>query len=251
MQRARVLKLSAATAGVVFVMIGATVWLENFLDAPHRGTHWSDAITAVATVVLVLVTSVYVVLTASLARLQERTLAVVQRSDFDKAVRRLMEDLVPLLNALDDLSQPFPLNESVPPSSKSLKLNYAKVDERQASLRLLAMQLPAELMEDALSAAAKVSDAVMNAQAIRIGILKAERAAGKDSPNDVNTAQATWTAVRSYFYDDSLVREGMGLGNDSLPEWKQIADGFYITRARQTVSDLEDKFSGWLRENER
>lgn len=167
--------VGAALASAVVISLGTMV-LEAFFSRVGVSESWPAAITSVSTMVLVIVTTVYMVFTGVLVKLQGQANSNVHRLEQARTVRRAMDMVYPILQKLRSVEKDYyPLDESTPPDVDGLTFlaDDSELTQMAESLRAISSQMPPELAPDTVAGGTKILRAIRANTVLRTCILKA------------------------------------------------------------------------------
>jgi hypothetical protein len=237
LDRRRLILFVAIPATTVIGVALLTWALERFLNA--SGGTWSVAVQLVSTIVLLVVTAMYVYLTYIMLNVQERPLAAIRLSRQEDAVRDLIRLYVKRALEISSIADMFPLDTSQESDS------WKQVEkEREATgiasqyaddLFELAPFLPAELRPAAMKTIFVIYLAGIFYSALYVSVLETKNK-GMDSQPPV---EPTWESIKAHYY---LKQRDELTGK---PEWDAITDGQMwkaASRANDALHERADKY---------
>lgn len=275
--RKKVIRGGIAALFVVALLVLLTIGLKSLFSHAEDGQSWASAVAAVSTIVLVAVTTIYVVFTGSMVRLQGEANLQTKKLEASRVVRSVMESIYPTQQKLRKIKLRFPIDESKPPVVQKYEFANEEMASSVDYLRGMVPQLPPELASVARVTVHRMADATLSTLAITNGLHRARTKLLEDEVEtleeevevlEANTSNLearkvdaqklekrarkpgkrvlSWADVRAGFYEEEETRAAIGINRDKLPEWSDIVSGRYIDEAFDALQSLERDFSQWL-----
>jgi hypothetical protein len=194
---------------------------------------------AAATVVLVLVTYLYVRLTRDLVDVQSDYLSPARAQRREEAALAVADLLVVRVGALSTAREAFPLDETATPNISKVKA-WTEISEIASTLSRLQTSLPTQLArvcEDTINACALASDA-------QLALYESMRRASMNTISLPNYREYTWDDCRAM--NESLINAGEIKSFD----WADLVSGRYVIGATENVVRLSDEVGHYLTSDE-
>lgn len=227
-------------AALVLLLVGLIVSLEGFLSGAEG--EWAAAIQLATTIVLVIVTAVYALLTHRLAVTSEKHLDVARLAQHDETVRELAQFMAS--DVLHVVSRWRPRLDSLagkPPSEAREHLENMSFEFHKLSQRLIEYGNqfpPSPIGVGCWKSAALVEQTTLGAAAILGALGLAEEQHGE--PPD-------WDQVKATFFTKVRDETPDVLGEPY--EWNDFFDGSYLDQAEEAISELNVAVNDYIEAN--
>ena len=221
----RIVRVAIGLAAIFLAVLAAARLLE------HTDPAFREMLTALSTLVLVLVTGVYVYLTFRLVRAQERPLAAIRLAAQESAVRALISVIIRNRPEVVVVTNRFPLDLTQPPPTEEL-LGIAVFDQLGVELAATASQLPGPLVVRCLDTAEAVVTANINLRSLASVLDAFQQGHAQGYWN--------WDEARVLYYADIRDRD------HRRAEWEDIINGTAVREADAALGGFRDQLVNYL-----
>jgi hypothetical protein len=209
--------------------IAGVTWLLE-----HTSSHVGEALTAAATVALVLLTAVYVRLTGRLVRAQEQPLTAIRVAAQETLVRQITVKLWTAGLRIRTAASRFPVIASGPPKTDALEQLETEMLEVASELSAVSAQFPKALHDPALRVAIAMNQGCTDILAL-VATLRSEQETA-----DLEGRPFDWSQARAVYY--THLRD---VTADKL-EWDALLEGARVTSSCEALGEFEFSLRSYL-----